>query len=319
MEFKDPGAEVKDLQRCMNDLVSVLALPALWNGRGPDHILATCLDALSAMLGLDFLYSRVTLETDKAPFEAIRVAQAPKPAYDPDEIRSFLNHRFGDDARQWPAEIRTRLGDKEVAIVTMRLGLEGEIGIVIAGSQRSDFPRQTEKLILSTTANQLVVGLQQARLLNEQKRIANELERLVEERTAQLVETNDELHREIAKRELVEKKLRNETSELRRSEARSQAILNSALDCLVAIDHEARITEFNPAAERTFGFRRDEIMGKLLSDVLVPPSLREKHEQGFARYLATGEPKVLGRRLEMTALRSDGSAIPVELAITRIE
>ena len=84
------------------------------------------------------------------------------------------------------------------------------------------------------------------------------------------------------------------------------------------IDHEGCITEFNPAAEHTFGYRRDEVLGKHLADIIIPPSLREKHRQGFARYLATGEARVLGKRIEMTAVRADGSEFPVELAITRI-
>jgi PAS domain S-box-containing protein len=106
--------------------------------------------------------------------------------------------------------------------------------------------------------------------------------------------------------------------ELRRSEARKAAILDSALDCIVTIDHEGCITEFNPAAEHTFGYRRDEVVGRQLADVIIPPALRERHRQGFARYLATGETRVLGRRIEMTAVRADGSEFPTELAITRI-
>ena len=106
--------------------------------------------------------------------------------------------------------------------------------------------------------------------------------------------------------------------ELRRSEARKAAILDSALECIVTIDHEGCITEFNPAAERTFGHRRDEVLGRQLADIIIPPALRERHRQGFARYLATGESRVLGQRIEMTALRADGSEFPAELAITRI-
>ncbi len=105
---------------------------------------------------------------------------------------------------------------------------------------------------------------------------------------------------------------------LRRSEARKAAILDSALDCIVTIDHEGHITEFNPAAERTFGYRRDAVLGKLLADVIIPPSLREAHRAGLARYLATGEATVLGWRLELAAVRADGSEFPVELAIVRI-
>src|SRR5258708_1726997 len=98
---------------------------------------------------------------------------------------------------------------------------------------------------------------------------------------------------------------------LKRSEARKAAIMDSALDCIVTIDHEGCVTEFNPAAERTFGYRRDEVLGKQLADIIIPPSLREKHWQGLARYLATGESSVLGRHIEITAMRSDGSEFPV--------
>lgn len=106
--------------------------------------------------------------------------------------------------------------------------------------------------------------------------------------------------------------------ELRRSEARKTAILDSALDCIVTIDHEGYITEFNPAAERTFGYCRDKAVGRLLADVIIPPSLREQHRQGLACYLATGEARVLGKRVELMAARADGSEFPVELAISRI-
>ena len=107
-------------------------------------------------------------------------------------------------------------------------------------------------------------------------------------------------------------------SALKNSEARKTAILNSALDCIVTMDHEGCITEFNPAAERTFGFHRDEVMGKPLADTIVPPLLREAHRRGLARLLATGETRVLGKRLELTAIHADGHEFPVELGIVRI-
>jgi PAS domain S-box-containing protein len=110
----------------------------------------------------------------------------------------------------------------------------------------------------------------------------------------------------------------NNHAALQQSEARKVAILNSALDCIVTIDHEGRITEFNPSAERTFGYAREEVMGKHMVDIIVPPSFREQHRAGFARYLATKEPRVIGKRVELTAVRADGSEFPVELAITRI-
>jgi PAS domain S-box-containing protein len=102
------------------------------------------------------------------------------------------------------------------------------------------------------------------------------------------------------------------------SEARKGAIVEGALDCIVTIDHAGNITDFNPAAERTFGYRRAEVTGRRMGDLIVPPALRQRHHEGFARYLATGEAKVLGRRIEMTAMRADGSEFPVELTISRI-
>jgi PAS domain S-box-containing protein len=160
--------------------------------------------------------------------------------------------------------------------------------------------------------------LREAGLLREQKQIVHELDRRVAERTRALAQANEELKQEINERRSAEEKLTQEERELKRSEGQKAAILDSSLDCVIAIDHEGCITEFNLAAERTLGYRRNDVMGKHLADVIIPSSLREKHLTGFARSITTGESRVLGRRLEMSALHSDGREIPVELAITRI-
>ncbi|MGI8783727.1 MAG: PAS domain S-box protein [Acidobacteriota bacterium] len=102
------------------------------------------------------------------------------------------------------------------------------------------------------------------------------------------------------------------------SEARKTAIVETALDCIITMDHEGKIVEFNPAAERTFGYSRAQAVGRLLSDTIVPPAMRQSHAHGLARYLATGEGPVLSKRIEITAMRSDQTEFPIELAITRI-
>ena len=99
---------------------------------------------------------------------------------------------------------------------------------------------------------------------------------------------------------------------------RYDLILNNALDCVITIDHEGRIVEFNPAAERTFGYPKANAVGKAMVELIVPPSLRAAHRRGFAHCLATGDGPLLGRRIEITALRADGSEFPVELALTSI-
>ena len=108
---------------------------------------------------------------------------------------------------------------------------------------------------------------------------------------------------------------RNAQRALRDSEARKGAILEAALDSIVTMDHAGLITEFNPAAERTFGYSRVEALGKPLVELIIPPALRAQHLEGIERYQATGVGPILGRRLELTALRADGSEFPVELAV----
>jgi PAS domain S-box-containing protein len=102
------------------------------------------------------------------------------------------------------------------------------------------------------------------------------------------------------------------------SERRKAAILDSVLDCIVTMDADGMVIEFNDAAERTFGYTKAEAIGHRLADLIIPRPLRDAHGAGLARYLATGDGPLLGKLIEITALRSDGSEIPVELAITAI-
>jgi diguanylate cyclase (GGDEF)-like protein/PAS domain S-box-containing protein len=106
---------------------------------------------------------------------------------------------------------------------------------------------------------------------------------------------------------------------LKESESRKKAILDAALDCVITIDHEGRIVEFNPAAARTFGYSRDSVVGEQMAELIIPPSLREAHKRGLRHYLATGEGPAIGKRLELPAMRADGSEFPIELAITRVD
>jgi diguanylate cyclase (GGDEF)-like protein/PAS domain S-box-containing protein len=103
---------------------------------------------------------------------------------------------------------------------------------------------------------------------------------------------------------------------LRESERLKDAIIRSSLDCVITIDAEERILEFNPAAEGTFGYKREDAVGRAMPDLIIPAALREAHHRGFARLLATGEGPILGKRLELSALRSDGTEFPIELTIS---
>jgi PAS domain S-box-containing protein len=98
-----------------------------------------------------------------------------------------------------------------------------------------------------------------------------------------------------------------------------KAVLNAALDCVVMMDHDGRIVGINPAAERTFAISEDDARGREMAEVMIPPTMRDAHRAGLARLLGGAEPQVLDRRIEVTAQRADGSLVPVELTITRLD
>ena len=121
---------------------------------------------------------------------------------------------------------------------------------------------------------------------------------------------------------LLRRQARTELAALRRlraSEARKSAIVRHALDCIITIDADDHILEFNPAAEATFGYRADEVIGRRLGDLLIPPELREAHRRGLRRQRTGRSSKILGTRVETHGLRADGTRFPLELAITRLE
>ena len=96
------------------------------------------------------------------------------------------------------------------------------------------------------------------------------------------------------------------------------AVVSASLDPVITMDHQGRVIDFNAAAEDTFGYNRADVLGREMAEVVVPPRLRDAHRRGLARYLETGDGPVLGRRVELTAVRADGLEFPVELAIVRL-
>jgi PAS domain S-box-containing protein len=107
-------------------------------------------------------------------------------------------------------------------------------------------------------------------------------------------------------------------TELVESEARKSAILESALEAIVSMDQHGAIVEINRAAAELFGLDREQVIGRELAELLIPPSLRERHREALHRYRRTGRGRILGRRLELTAMRADGAEFPVELTVTRV-
>ncbi|MFZ5561778.1 MAG: PAS domain S-box protein [Pseudomonadota bacterium] len=131
--------------------------------------------------------------------------------------------------------------------------------------------------------------------IGARKELEAELERRVEQRTAELQAA---------------------LKALGQSEARARLVLETTTDAHVAVDDRGGIVEWNRAAEKMFGWTRQEALGLTLVDTIVPPRFRAAHEAGFARFLQTGAAEVRGHAREFQARRRDGSEFPVEIALT---
>jgi diguanylate cyclase (GGDEF)-like protein/PAS domain S-box-containing protein len=107
--------------------------------------------------------------------------------------------------------------------------------------------------------------------------------------------------------------------ELRKSEARKGAILEGALDCVITMDDAGRVVEFNPAAEKTFGYTRTQAVGQAVDDLIVPSRLRTDADTALGGALARGDAAALRQRVERVAMRADGTEFPVEVSVTPIE
>jgi diguanylate cyclase len=138
--------------------------------------------------------------------------------------------------------------------------------------------------------------------------LRKDLEARVETRTKDLRLANTMLASSM------EQQLRSE-QDLRKREAELQMVLENANDAYVCIDHAGVISDWNRQAEQTFGWSKQEAIGRRLDELIIPSSEREAHRAGMKRYLMTGEHHVLNQRIELTAIRRNGERLPVEVRI----
>lgn len=256
---------IKSLQGCISDLISVVALPALWTGNEPTQIISTLLDGLADMLRLDFAYGRLG---DDPPIEVLRLVQHQSPLPQPDEVGRALHPWLTISQTDPPIIISNPTGTGEVSIATFRLGFQNEMGFLVAASKRPDFPTTIEKLLLRVAANQAAIALHEARLLSAHKHSAEQLEQQVVERTGQLSALNLELMGEITARDMAEEEQR-----------KLAALVENSTDFIGVSSLDGRALFLNAAGQRMVGLEGTrQVQATTMIDYVVDQE-RERFEQ----------------------------------------
>jgi PAS domain S-box-containing protein len=266
--------EIRHLRSSINDLISLQTLPAIWDGQESGSIVGTLLDVLVSVLRLNFAYARLSNPINGSPVEFLQLAQCRAPPPQPQEIGRALDRWLTNRSANAPLTVPNPADDGEVRIVPLRLGLMDEIGVLVAGSKRADFPTPTETLLLRVAANQALVALQEARQLHEQKRAAEELERRVADRTTQLTTANEAL----------------------RESGKKYRTLFDSIDegfCAIEVlfdenDHpiDYRFLEVNPSFEKQTGIQNAR--GRRMRE--IAPQHEEHWFEIYGRIALTGEP-----------------------------
>jgi PAS domain S-box-containing protein len=232
------------------------------------------------LLDLDFLYARLRLDAHEAPIDALRTAPLHGTRAGQEELRNVFNRWSAENPQQWPAQVSVYVGAREISILPIRMGIEGELGLIVAGSQKPGLPEQTESLVLGVAANQLTIGLQQALRLNEQKRVTSELDRRVEERTRELAEMNEQL---------------------RESEQRFRLIVDGIAGLVAIMSPAGELEVVNHQALTYFGKTAEQLKGWSTSDAVHPDDLSAVIS-AWTRSVETASVYDIDHRL----LRADG-------------
>ena len=185
--MNETANEIKRLQGCINDLIGVLALPALWKGQDAKQIVKTLLDVLVATLRLDFAYVLLNDPVGGGPIEMVRHDQLRHLAAEPGLVGQTLTQSLGANPRKWPPHAKNPFGKGSLAVVPLGSVRDDEIGVIVAGSERADFPWQTETVVLSVAANQAAIGLASARAYEQERLRAEALALLASEQNLRLI------------------------------------------------------------------------------------------------------------------------------------
>ena len=285
--------EVARLRGCLNDLISVMALPALWTGLEPREIVGPLVDALLGTLGLAFVLVRLNETEGEQPIELARIAESLQGTIRQGDISAAIDADLASNA-SWPLRGRMSLGDVDLVIASAQLGLGGELGIVIAASQSIDFPADTERLLLDVAANLAAIAVRQARLLSQQRHVAEELDAGVARRTSELAAANERLEREVAERRRAE-------DAVRERERDSSLIVASIPGMVALLTASGDVEIVNPQLMEYFGQTLEQLRQWRMTDTIHPEDLPHVIEV-FTRSIGSGSPYEIVQRFR----RSDG-------------
>jgi len=268
------------------------------SGPGPDDVtdVSRVLSSVNSVFSLSLILAQAS-----SPAQAMRLVTTAVPSIAASHSAvAWHPSKSGDYYEQAPESVGGLLAgltgvarlDVEGSLarwafpITSPLGREQLFLVVTGGGDLSD----QETFLLTVLAQQC------GAVIASHELIAAERERLEADREREVAETR--------------------ASVLAASEAQQRVILETALDAVISIGRDSRVTYVNSAFEQTFGYRAEEVIGRDLADTIVPASLREAHRRGLARYLRTGQSSILNRRIEMSAMRADGTEFPAEVSVT---
>jgi PAS domain S-box-containing protein len=287
VELDHRAEQVERLQGCINNLVTLVGLPASWTGADSSVIASTLLETLVGMLGLDLLFVRLIHPSTSSPIEMARVAPGWHLPTRPHAVGTMLDLWFDGDPEQWPPVLRQRFGERNLSIVALPVGLQGDLGLLAAGSERADFPSQTERLLLTVARNQVLLALGEARLLTEQKHVANALDHQVARRTAELSAANEGLRRA--------------EEALRASEVNLRQIVDSIPGFAATLNPAGQVEHLNRQLLDYFGKTVEELKAWQFGDAVHPDDLPHVIAT-LTRSIQTGDPYDIEHRCR----RSDG-------------
>src|SRR5215813_7623259 len=240
--------ENQSLRRGINDLASVMSLGAKWAGGEAALVARTLLDVLVPMLDLDFAYVRLS-EPAGQSFQAwARFGNGCSQNIGPEELGKALQPHLVGDSRATGCRIPSPLGEGTISIVVLRLGLSDTSGRFAAGSQRDGFPTNIEKLVLQVATNQAAIALQEADRLADLRRSVEELDRRVEERTAQLTAAHESFREESLRRERGERALTETEDRLRQMAESIPEVI-----WIATLEPEEKVVYTSSSFERVWG------------------------------------------------------------------